>query len=382
MIRLILLIMGMILPFKAAGEVSIRIFARTKPITVVFTPSQGDFILRDGTGKTVSIKGFESVIITLYNEEVIYRTFSGESRVVDSVLIEPATAEALFSLRAPGKNEGVKILDGSLRVKPYPGSLLILNITEAENLLPGVVRAEAGASGPEEYFRSQAVVARTYAYRNLDRHELDGFNLCDDTHCQVYPGIIYDSIIIKACYSTEGKVIVDRDSTLIVSAFHANCGGMTAASSDVWVSSHSYLVSVRDTYCLSSKSAQWERVLESAQWDEYLRSRGVPPGRESVLYSPPGSLPVRAVNHDVGGINISYEEVRQRFALRSAYFTVNREEEGVRLIGRGYGHGVGLCQDGARAMADVKKKYNEITGFYYPGTFITDIKNAKKPERP
>ena len=81
-----------------------------------------------------------------------------------------------------------------LRVKSYPGSLQVLNITSVENYLPGVVRAEAGKYGPAEYFRAQAVVARTYIYRNIDRHELDGYNLCDDTHCQVYPGIITESL--------------------------------------------------------------------------------------------------------------------------------------------------------------------------------------------
>ena len=372
----------LLLPVTSGGQVSIRMFAHTRPVTVVFTPVKGEFILKDGKAADLKIIVNETVAITRHDDMIIYRTYSGASAATDSLIIEPLSEGALFTLRAPGRNEELKTLDGSLRVKSYPGSLQVLNITSVENYLPGVVRAEAGKSGPAEYFRAQAVVARTYVYRNIDRHTLDGYNLCDDTHCQVYPGIITDSTIINACHTTADMVIIDRDSTLIVSAFHANCGGVTASSSDVWVAKYPYLISVKDPWCGYSRSSSWTTGIPLSEWNAFLISKKVEPGQESVLFSPAGSSPTRAVGNNIAGMHISREDVRQRFNLRSSFYTLTPSGDSIMVTGRGYGHGVGLCQDGARAMAAGKMKYDQITAFYYPGTAVTEIKNARRPQRP
>jgi stage II sporulation protein D len=366
----------------SGGQVSVRIFARTRPATIVFTPLQGEFLLNDGRTKDLKINVNETVAVTRYDNQVMYMTLTGVSALTDSVVIEPLSDGAMFSLRTPAGGEQLKTLDGSLKVKSYPGSLQVLNLTQVEDYLPGVVEAEAGKSGPEEYFRAQAVVARTYVYRNIDRHELDGYNLCDDTHCQVYPGVISDSLITGACRSTSGKVIIDRDSMLIVSAFHANCGGVTASSADVWVAKYPYLVSVKDPWCGASRSSTWKAAIPSGEWNDFLRMKNLEPGREAAIYSTPGGQPTRVTNYTIEGIRISKEDIRQRFGLRSSFFTLTQNSDSILVTGRGYGHGVGLCQDGARAMATGKYKYDQITGFYYPGTFITDIKNARRPERP
>jgi stage II sporulation protein D len=380
--RLLFLIVIVILPATSEAQVRIRMFARSRPVTVVFTPVNGQFSLDDGTGQPMTIKTFETVALTRLDDKVIYRTLSGCSGLVDSVIFKSLSPGSLFSIRAPANDEGVKTLDGSLLVKSFPGSLLVLDITALENYLPGVVRAEAGKYGPDEYFRTQAVVARTYVWRNINRHELDGFNLCDDTHCQVYPGIITDSIIVNACKSTAGKVIVDRDSVLIAAAFHGNCGGETASSADVWVASYPYLVSIKDPWCGYSASSTWEKKITVNQFDDFLRSKGVEPVEASVLFTPSGTRPSRRVNYSIAGKNISKEEMRQQFNLRSSFFTLTPAGDSIVVSGRGYGHGVGLCQDGAKAMASRRMTYEQITGFYYPGTKITDIKNARWPERP
>jgi stage II sporulation protein D len=382
MTKALAIIVLLLLPVTSPGQVSIRMFARTRPVTVVFTPVQGEFLLNDGKVNDLKIMVNETVAITRHDDRIIYRTFSGASSVTDSLSIEPLSADALFTLRAPARNEELKTLDGSLRVKSYPGSLQVLNITSVENYLPGVVRAEAGKSGPAEYFRAQAVVARTYAYRNIDRHVLDGYNLCDDTHCQVYPGIITDSTIISSCLTTADRVIIDRDSILIVSAFHGNCGGVTASSSDVWVAKYPYLISLKDPWCGYSRSSAWKTSIPLSEWNAFLTTKKIEPGQEAVLFSPAGSQPTRAIGNNVAGIHISREDVRQRFNLRSSFYSLTPSGDSITVVGRGYGHGVGLCQDGARAMAAGKMKYDQITGFYYPGTAVTEIKNARRPQRP
>ncbi len=380
MTRALAFIIMVLLPLASAGQVSIRIFARSHPVTIVFTPLHGEFLLRDGKINDLKIRVNETVAVTRYNDKVIYKTLSGLSSVSDSIIIEPVSEGALFSLRAPARGEGLRILDGTLKVRSYPGSLQVLNITSVENYLPGVVKAEAGTSGPGEYFRAQAVVARTYIYRNIRRHELDGYNLCDDTHCQVYPGVISDSLIIDACRSTSGKVIIDRDSMLIESPFHANCGGETASSEDVWIAKYPYLISKKDPWCNHSRSSEWKAAISLSGWNDWLRSKNVQPGRETVFFSPSGTPPDRA-SHTIDGIHISKEDIRQRFKLRSTFYTLTPAGDSIIVAGRGYGHGVGLCQDGARAMAAGMQSYEKIIDFYYPGTAVTDCKKARSPDR-
>lgn len=379
----ILIVFLMVLPaLNAKCEVSIRIFARTKPVTVVFTPERGEYILHCWpSGDEILVTG-ETVAITRLDSRVIYRTSAGTSGVADSLSLTPSSSGSVFRLRAPGKDEPAKTLDGMLRIKSFPGSLQILNVTSVESYLPGVVRAEAGKFGPPDYFKAQAVVARTYVYRNIIRHELDGYNLCDDTHCQVYPGLIDETHIISACRSTSGQVLIDRDSILIVAAFHGNCGGVTASSADVWLAGYPYLVSINDPWCSYSASFAWKKSIPMTDWDSFLRSKGIERGDERALYSAPGAGPVRSMDRSVAGRHMTAEEIRMRFGLRSAFFTLTPSGDSVLVNGRGYGHGVGLCQDGARAMAEKKITYDKITGFYYPGTAISDIKNARRPARP
>jgi stage II sporulation protein D len=364
------------------SQISIRIFARTKPSTVIFSPVHGDFFLRDGNSGEVRLRQGDIMAVTLFDGKVLFRTLSGVYGSADSIRLEPGSPDGLFTLRAPGRLENEKLLEGTLCVRSFPGSLQVLNLTTAENCLPGVVRAEAGRLGPADYFRAQAVVARTYVYRNIERHSLDGYNLCDDIHCQVYPGVVTDSVIVNACRRTEGMVLVDSDNMLIEAAFHGNCGGETAASSDVWLAGYPYLVSVKDPWCSYSASSKWKKSISLAEWTGFLRSKGIDPGNGTALTDGAHGQAGRIINRSVEGRTVSSEEIRLRFNLRSAYFFLSASGDSILVSGKGYGHGVGLCQDGAKHMAEKKISFDRITGFYYPGTIITDIKNARRPVRP
>ncbi len=375
-------ILFILLPLVSYSQISIRIFARSKPSSLIFTTVKGASILTDGAAGEVRLSQGETVAVTRYGDRVIYSTLSGIRGVSDSLAFAPAASGALFTVRAPGSSEPDKTLTGTLTVTSFPGSLRILNITTVEECLPGVVRAEAGKYGPSHYYRAQAVVARTYIYRNIDRHILDGYNLCDDIHCQVYPGVVTDSVIMNACRSTAGLVLADRDSIMIEAAFHGNCGGETASSADVWLAGYPYLVSVKDPWCSYSASSTWKRSIARSEWNAYLRSKGIFPGTEGAIYSAKTPAPGRITNRTVQGKTLWSEEIRLRFGLRSAYFSLSAAGDSIVFSGRGYGHGVGLCQDGAKHMAEKKMSYNKIIGFYYPGTIITDVKNARRPARP
>src|SRR5208337_2379392 len=101
----------------------------------------------------------------------------------------------------------------------------------------------------------------TYALKNSRKHITEGYNLCDMVHCEVYKGRCTKPEIILAVSKTSGEVIVDKDNQLINAAFHANCGGQTVNSEDVWSKSATYLKSVNDTFCINMPKARWEKTI-------------------------------------------------------------------------------------------------------------------------
>jgi stage II sporulation protein D len=383
MIKFLSCIVLLFLPGLVHGEeISVRIFSHTKPITFVFTPVTGNYVIIPDEGVTIKVNPGEPVVISKYETRVVFKTLEGVSILADTLRILPCNPDNTFLVRQPTNKESSKTLKGKLKIFLFPGSLMILNFTDIETYLPGAVRAEAGSKGPSEYFRTQAVIARTYVYRHLDRHKLDGYDLCDDVHCQVFSGMITEQVIADACRSTAGLVLVDKDSMLIVSAFHANCGGQTVSSGDVWVTSEPYLISIKDEYCLSGKPVVWERKISEGDWKSFLLSKGISFLRDTITIPQSGGLTTRQQYYKINGVSVLAEDIRERFRLKSTFFQVTITGENILIKGNGYGHGVGLCQDGARVMASRGMTYRDITGFYYPGTFIVNVKNAHLPERP
>jgi stage II sporulation protein D len=382
MIRFVFSIFILMLPYIVKGEdISVRLFTKTKPSTFVFTPLNGSYKILPGNNESVVVNPGETVIFSKYDNKVLFKTLSGVSGLSDTIKVVPLAEENSFSVRQPANKEQPKTLTGKIKIFLFPGSLMILNIVDIEAYLPGAVRAEAGSKGPVEYFRTQAVIARTYVYRHMGRHELDGYNLCDDVHCQVYSGIITEQPIIDACKTTAGMVLIDKDSTLIISAFHANCGGETAASADIWVTKEPYLVAVKDTFCISYKPTIWERKITVADWKNFLISKGITI-QDGLSLIPSVKTSGRVHDYIICGVSVPAAEIRSYFNLKSTFFTIANDGTNIIMRGRGYGHGVGLCQDGARVMATKGMGYKEITQFYYPGTLITNIKNAHAPARP
>lgn len=382
MLRYLTCIILFLLPGLVHGEeISVKLFTKSHPSTFIFTPSTGSFkIICDGQ-QIISVNPGEPVIISKYESKVLYKTLDGVSHLTDTLRIIPDNPDNIFTVRQPSNKELLKTLNGSLKVFLFPGSLMILNLVDIETYLAGVVRAEAGSKGPAEYFKAQAVITRTYVFRHLERHKLDGYDMCDDVHCQVYSGIITEKVILDACNSTKGLVIVDKDSSLIISAFHANCGGQTASSGDVWVTTEPYLVSMHDNYCLEEKPVVWERKIPIADWKNFLSSKNIA-FKPDTLSIPSSGIPVRQTYFNLNGSKVSAIEIRNRFRLKSTLFVIRQSGETLTIKGKGYGHGVGLCQDGARVMASRGRTYREITGFYFPGTFIVNVKNARQPVRP
>ncbi len=359
----------------AWSQVKIRLFSDQSPESALFSVTQGEYEINTFSGEPVRISKGEPVLISKSKKRLIVKSRNEKGVICDSVHLKGMTGKDLFSLRINGSFPVRQLYSGDFICFPDMETLVLINVTGIEEYIAGVVKAEGGTGRNIEYYKTQTVIARTYLYKYFDKHTPDRYNLCDDTHCQAFNGYSTDAVIYRAALETKDLVIVDKDSTLIVAAFHSNCGGETASSEDVWLAGHSYLERIDDPYCLNSRSAVWEKVIKRDDWIASLKRSGYPEDKEM-----PGSFSFiqdsRKTDYKTGTMSVPLRNIRSDLDLRSTFFSVTESNGSIILNGRGYGHGVGLCQEGAMVMASQGFRFQKIIGFYYSGVMITDIKNA------
>ncbi|MBK8497882.1 MAG: SpoIID/LytB domain-containing protein [Flavobacteriales bacterium] len=178
-----------------------------------------------------------------------------------------------FRMRDPAKQHAERAYPGVLEVSVVNGRLQLIDRVPLEAYTAGVVSAEAGKEHHQEYYKLQSVSCRTYALTNQTKHKLDGFDLCDGVHCQVFQGRNRNDSISMAVRATRGLVIVDPDIKLIHATFHSNCGGETMNAEDLWSKSEPYLRATVDTFCTSAPHARWEKTMARSEWLDYLERR-------------------------------------------------------------------------------------------------------------
>jgi len=258
-----------------------------------------------------------------------------------------------------------RIYDDNLVFKTVGKNLLILNNAELEHYIAGVVESEGGGSTKDtDFFLVQAITCRTYALANVRKHWNEGFHLCDDVHCQVYKGRCKISYIMMATSQTAGKVIVDQKGKMISAAFHTNSGVQTMNSEDVWSMATPYLKSVVDTFSLKGKNARWEKRMPVNEWVNFLKNTYNYPVDDSLMYQAclHFKQDKRLVNFHG---NIPLKDIRRDLNLKSAFFSVSKVGNEIVLDGKGYGHGVGMSQEGAIRMIQLGYSYEDVINFYY-----------------
>lgn len=343
----------------------------------VVTPSVGAYEVF-GDGKRITeFYPNEAIRIYVHNGKVALRSvtkdFGGFSKVV---FVRKSWGNSFrFRPTEPQSREGK--YNDNLVVTISGASLKLINRVYLEHYVGGVVEAESGSKQNSEYYKLQSIVCRTYALNNIRRHEHEGFHLCDQVHCQVYHGTSrFTPLIPEAVNATKGLVVVDSDINLATAAFHSNCGGRTINAEDVWSMPLPYLQSVEDTFCLNGKHAQWETRIPRQKWLNYLKSKhGYPHGtnsemKQSLNFNGEEKREVYYASRDSG---IHLKEIRNDWNLKSTFFTVAPDENEIRISGRGFGHGVGMCQEGAMRMSQTGFTYDEIIHYYYTNVHIIDL---------
>ena len=148
---------------------------------------------------------------------------------------------------------------GKLYIKFTKSGATVVNHIGIENYLLGVVGKEIGSKSPPESLKAQAVIARTYAYHNKNRHGRDNADICDSTHCQVYGGMKAERSTINPAVKATRGIIMICDGKPITTLYHATCGGMTSNNEDVWNGRpEKYLRRVKCPFCTKGTKYRWK----------------------------------------------------------------------------------------------------------------------------
>ncbi|HDP76563.1 MAG TPA: SpoIID/LytB domain-containing protein [Bacteroidales bacterium] len=361
------------LPFLSNSQkLSISVFNDTNLSTILVTPTKGNYNMVLGDS-TIALKSLQILYISRQGDLVLVRDENRNYGSFKRVTLIGQTGEDVFRLKPIIPAKPARLYDDNITFYVEFNRIMAVNIIDREKYIAAVVLAETGPNKEPELYKAQALLARTFTFTHIDKHQSEGFNLCDQEHCQAYKGrpeafqYIYDAVL-----DVKGLIVVDSALKPISAAFHANCGGQTANSEDVWIQALPYLRSINDRFCTSAPNARWERTIPLTEWEKFLAQQGVDTARLT-RYNLNFYPKERPKYYTVLGVNIATTTVRKYFKLRSAWFTVSAGKSEVRLSGRGYGHGVGMCQDGALALAQRGFTYDKIIHHYFTGVQIVDI---------
>lgn len=350
----------------------------------------------------------------------------------DELLFEPADYESCsFTLKDVTigvsfhwKRKEDQTFKGSLKLIIEDDKVTAINILPIEDYLLSVISSEMSANASLELLKAHAVISRSWLLAQIqkdtvneltqgfeqnqnpdeeikwwDRDDHVNFDVCADDHCQRYQGITRQSNpqVVEAIEATRGLVLTYAGK-VCDARFSKCCGGMTEVFESCWENiRHPYLVAKPDPYCNTRDTRilsqvlnnydqettdfyRWEVHYTSEELSELVkRKSGIDFGRVLDLVPMERGASGRIITLKVVGekrtVTVGKElEIRKWLSeshLYSSAFEVEKTYDGFTLHGKGWGHGVGLCQIGAAVMGDQGFTYDEILSFYYPHAELT-----------
>lgn len=326
----------------------------------------GDGVLAtDETGKPLVLE----FPLTFQNERGRVQAGGSSSRLI--------RLAAASKLRMNGKS-----YRGMLELSVQNGKLLVVNQLALEQYLVGVINSEISSTWPMESIKAQAVIARTFAVAKRKERSKALYHLESTVMDQAYEGSDEeDSRAARGVVETKDEVLT-YNSSVIQAFYHANSGGRTEASQNVWGVALPYLQGVECQYGLTSTTSSWEQAVPLSKIEAALKSSKVF-GLTDINVGPRnnrGRLKNVVLVTERGNVTLPATKFRMAVGstvVRSTSFSVRVEGGTAYFNGVGYGHGVGLCQYGAKQRALDGFKYDEILSYYYPGTKLSKLSELK-----
>jgi stage II sporulation protein D len=311
---------------------------------------------------------------------------SGNSSPIGSQIVE-LTGNPYLDVTAieAGGTSIQRRYPGTIFVMLRRGGLLAINQVDVEIYVASVMSAEVSPGWATESLRAQAIVVRTYAaHARMSRGSRE-YDLKDDTSSQVYRGI--DDVaqsFVGAAQDTTAQIVIASGAPAAV-FYSSSCGGHTAESEELTGQpSPSYLLGVSDldargrAYCSNSPYFRWKNSVSAASMArivdvpaEQLNAVTVverwPDGRVKTVTASGSSFMVTLKGSDFYRRALSVLGYK---VIPSTMFDVSRDGQSFAFVGHGVGHGVGMCQWGARGRADAGMSASQIVQAYFPGTML------------
>jgi stage II sporulation protein D len=335
--------------------------------------------------------GFEAAQVA----RPLFDMFASEiSNLTSEVQPEVAAAAAELTAQSPAPVSPYQ----NPNSKSHPLSITVHLVREninrtmpLEDYVRGVVAAEGSMESEPEALKALAIASRTYVLKNLGRHARDGYDFCTSTHCQRYRQADLDSggyvspLIVEAVEATRGEILRDENNELADSYFSASCGGATADLATLWGgNAPPYLKGVHDQYCASGAHHSWTDVISQKQMLKALQtdprtnvgerlnsvsvSRTDASGRAELI-TVEGNRRITIKGWD---FKIIVGRALGWNLLKSSRFKISSSGSNFVFRGSGFGHGLGLCQEGAHVMAARGATYRQILAKYFPSTNIAN----------
>ncbi|GIW70896.1 MAG: sporulation protein SpoIID [Planctomycetota bacterium] len=258
--------------------------------------------------------------------------------------------------------------------------LLAINRVDLESYVAGVIGNEMPLSWPEAALRAQAIAARSYALYQVQARRRAPYDVTDGASSQVYRGLSQETERARAAVHSTLGVVLSWRGRLFPAFFHSTCGGETIPAA--WVFGGPDIPPLGGGpcgFCEASRHYQWEVELSKDEVAAALAGRGVVPPLVSVAVrerGPGAHVALVEVTHAGGRLRLSGAALRRALGtsvLRSSRFEVEDAGERLRWRGAGWGHAVGMCQFGARGMAERGYGTREILQRYYPGAELVAL---------
>ena len=335
-------------------------------------------VVADGAGFLLKGLRIQTEQLTLHGgEQGLVLTFPRLARKTNGVAMSTGDSSTEISL------------SGLVQLVRRGKGFLVINRVDLEEYVKGVVPAEVSSTWHQEMLKAQAVAARTYALYQKMLSSTREYDVAATVQDQVYRGKQgIDGGILRAVEETRGLVVTYQNAP-IYAAFSSTAAGLTEDAMNVWSKEYPYLKGVECPFDLASPYYQWKSSFKIDTLEESLRQQGFSVGTIATItplsFSRGGRVATLLVAHSGGELVLRGEELRKAVGytiIPSTQFAIEFIGQDLVLSGFGAGHAVGMCQWGAKELAELGYSFSTILQYYYPGTELQSLTQVRSPTPP
>ncbi len=353
--------------------------------------------------------GVPNIFVRQKNEELHITASKGKLKIKTKSKRQQTADRRVFKATGTSASDCIAIATDKVGLNKacYNGEFIVtangnklnaINVIDIEDYLRGVVPYEIGKLDESKFeaLKAQAVAARTYAYKHFGSRVAQGFDVYADTRDQVYKGLhSANALTDKAVRETDG-VVMTYNGEFITAYYHSTCGGETEGVVTWGRPDHPYLKNKPDLrpdgtpWCRESNYTEWTREFTEDELRDLFQINAKEAKANVPSFSSIKSMHIQdtlksgrihtlVIETNNGSFTAKADKIRWLFKrggtiLPSSFFRIHKNGNEWILKGKGFGHGVGLCQMGARARAQAGQSYIQILTHYYPGITLEKFK--------